>query len=199
MEIIFIRHPATDANEQKKYLGNTDAVLNQRGEKHIKLIARFLKNKKISAVYSSSLERAFRTAQAIAKEHSLNVTKEKGLDEFNFGVWEGKTFEEIQKEYPSEAKDFLFNPLKLKVTKGESFSSFKKRVEKALAGILEKETGTIVIVSHGGVNRIIICSLLGLPFTHYWQMKQDLGAINIIERIKGFSTISLLNFKPWEK
>ncbi len=198
MEIIFIRHPSTDGNEQKKYLGNTDAVLSRKGEKQARIIARFLRKKKISAVYSSALKRSFWLASLIAREHSLKVKQEKGLCEFDFGQWEGMTFDQIKKKYPRIAQKYLLDPLNVRIPGGESFSRFKNRVIMVIKKILRKEKGTVVIVGHGGVNRIIFCFLMKIPFLRFWHIKQDVGAINAIEMNKGFNVISFLNLKLWE-
>ena len=56
---------------------------------------------------------------------------------------------------------------------------FRNRINKAMEKILAQEKGTAAIVSHAGVNRIIICNLLILPFSYFWQIKKDIVAINI--------------------
>ena len=56
---------------------------------------------------------------------------------------------------------------------------FRNRINKAMEKILAQEKGTVAIISHAGVNRIIICNLLKLPLSYFWQIKQDIGAINI--------------------
>ncbi len=198
MELILIRHTTARGDDQKKYLGSTDFSLNRKGYKQAEHISYYLKNKNISAIYSSNLKRACETATLIAKPHRIKIQKEGGLNEFHFGCWEGKTFSEIQKKYPTLAREYLTNPLGTKISGGESFGKFKNRVKKALGKILNRREGTIVIVSHGGVNRMIICSLLNLPLDYFWQIKQDIGAINIIEIYHHSKIISLLNGVLWE-
>ncbi|MFA4880537.1 MAG: alpha-ribazole phosphatase [Candidatus Doudnabacteria bacterium] len=193
IELILIRHTAVEGSRQQRYLGVTDVALNRKGWEQAERISGYLKNKSISTIYSSGLKRAYQTATVIAKPYCLKIRKEEGFNEFDFGSWKEKTFYQIQKKYPNLAQKYLLDPLNTKIPGGESFRKFKNRVNKVLEQILTKEEGTVVIVSHAGVNRIIICSLLNLPSSYLWQIKQDIGAINIIEIYKNMSIISLIN------
>lgn len=198
IQLIFIRHTATNWDKRQKYLGRTDIALSQKGERQAGLIYSYLRNKNISAIYSSDLMRAYQTASIIAKEHSLKIKKDKGLREIDFGSWEGMTFNQIQKKHSKLAKKYLSNPLNTKIPGGESFLKFRHRVNKTLKEILAREKGTIVIISHAGVNRIIICTLLKLPLSYFWQIKQDIGAVNVLEIYKNMNIISLINHTLWE-
>jgi len=198
IELIFIRHPATIWDKQQKYLGRIDIALNQKGWRQARLISNYLKNKNISAIYSSGLIRAYQAASIIAKRRSLKVKKDERLNEIDFGIWEGMTFNQIRKKYPKLAQKYLSNPLNEKIPGGESLLKFKNRVNKVLKEILSRENGIVVIVAHAGVNRIIFCNLLKLPLSYFWQIKQDIGAINIIEIYKNMNIISLINYTLWE-
>jgi len=198
IKLIFIRHPATNWDKQQRYLGITDVGLNRKGQEQTELIANYLKNKNISAVYSSNLIRASRVASIIAKHHSLEVKNDEGLNEIDFGSWEGMTFDQILKKYPKMARKYLSDPLKVKIPKGESLLKFRNRVNKILKKIITQEKGAVAIITHAGVNRIIICNLLKFPLSYFWRIKQDIGAINIIESYQNINVISLLNHTLWE-
>ncbi len=199
LKVYFIRHSTTKWNEQQKYLGRTDMVLSPKGQRQAKIIASFFKNQNISAIYSSNLMRAYQTACAIAKHHpSLKIKKDEALNEIDFGKWEGMTFNQIKRKYPAISQKYLSDPLNTKIPQGESLLKFRSRVSKALKKILAQKSGKVVIVSHGGVNRIIICSLLKLSLSYFWQIKQDVGAMNIIEIYKNMNVISLINHTLWE-
>ena len=188
-ELIFIRHPETKWGKQKRYLGATDIELSEKGKKQAQSISQYLKNKKISAIFSSDLARSRQAAKIIARPRNLKVKEYKELNEINFGKWEGLTFNQIQKKYPKLAEKYLSHPLKMKFPEGESILEFKKRIVTALKKILAKNKKTVVILSHAGVNRIIICHLLGFPLSCFWKIKQELGAINIIEIHKNIHPI----------
>ncbi len=198
IKLILIRHPATKWENQPRYLGRTDIALSQKGEKQAELISNYLRNKNIFAIYSSNLMRAYQTASIIARHHSLKVKKDGRLNEIDFGEWEGMAFRQIQKKYPELARKYLLDPLKTKIPKAESLIKFRNRIKESMDKILTQEKGTIAIISHAGVNRIIICNLLKLPFSYFWQIKQDVGAINIIEIHKNTNIIFLINHTLWE-
>jgi len=198
IKLIFIRHPATSWERQQRYLGRTDIALSQKGERQVEPLSNYLRNENISAIYSSNLIRAYQTASIIAKYHSLKVKKDERLNEIDFGEWEGITFNQIRKRYPKIARKYLSNPLNTRIPGGESLLKFKNRINEALEKILAQEKGTVVIISHAGVNRIIICSLFKLPLSYFWQIKQDIGAINIVEIHRNMKIISLINHTLWE-
>lgn len=197
IKLIFIRHPETKWSKQKKYLGKTDISLSLKGQGQAKLLSNYLKNEDISVIYSSRLKRALETAAIIAKSYNLKMKTDAMLDEIDFGEWEGMTFKQLQKRYSKLVQTYLSDPLNAKFPSGESLLEFKNRVDEALEEILARERGTVVIVSHAGVNRISICSLLNLPISCFWQIKQDIGAINIVEIYQNTNIISLINHTLW--
>ncbi len=198
IKLILIRHPETDWNKQKRYMGSADIPLNNKGKKQARIISGYFKNKNISVIYSSKLKRALETAELIAKPHNLKVKQDERLNEIDFGEWEGLTFEQIKKKYPGLAREYLSKPQNIKIPGGESFSEFKNRIKASLEEILVQEEGDVAIVSHGGVNKVIICELLKIPFSHLWQIKQDGGAINKIEIYEDMNVVSLINYTLWE-
>lgn len=219
IKLILVRHPATKWDGKRRYLGRTDIALNQKGERQAEVISDYLRNENIFAIYSSSLRRAYQTASIIAKWHSLKpignfksggeaqnkiisggikIKKDERLNEIDFGEWEGMKFDQIRKRYPKLARKYLSHPLNTRIPGAESLLKFRNRITKALEEILAREKNTVVIVSHAGVNKIIICNLLKLPLSYFWQIKQDIGAINIIEIHKSLNLISLINHILWE-
>jgi len=198
IKLILIRHPQTNWNKTERYLGRTDIGLNQKGKKQARAIGRYLKKEKITAIYSSDLSRALTLAALLAKQHGLASKKDKRLREIDFGFWEGLTFSQIQKKYPVIVKKYLNNPLKTTIPGAESFLNFKKRVSRIFGEILKAKKGTVVVVSHGGVNRLIICRLGCLPASYFLRIKQDLGAINIFEIYERTNIISKINQIVWE-
>ena len=194
-KLILIRHGETLWAKENRYQGHTDVELSERGKKQIKLLARRLAKEEIAAIYSSDLLRASETAKSIAKPHRLKVSQTPLLREISFGDWEGLKFEEIEVRDEELVKKWKNDLPNFRPPKGESLSELKARAEKFLQEILRKHKGeNIIVVSHGGFIRIILCSLLNLDFSKFfWRIEQDLGAINIIEFFEGEPVISLLN------
>ncbi|MCE5195168.1 MAG: alpha-ribazole phosphatase [Nitrospiraceae bacterium] len=197
--LYLVRHGETQGAEQKKYKGTIDVPLSEHGIEQIKELSAFLKKElkiKLSYVYCSDLDRAVKSAELIANPHGLKSIAVQDLRERNFGIWEGMSFEEIEKKYPAEFKAWAENPLKHSPPQGESTSEVKDRVLGALDNILKKHTGeNIAIVAHGGVNRIILCHALGMPLENIFRIEQDFAALNIIEFWDKFPLVKTINFK----
>jgi alpha-ribazole phosphatase len=152
----------------------------------------------LDAVYCSDLSRAVKSAEIIAGHHGLAPVKVPALRERSFGVWEGMTFNEIKERFPGEFEAWADNPLAHSPVGGESTLEVKERVVKALNEILNRHIGdTIAVVAHGGVNRILICDILGMPLENIFRIEQDYGAVNVIEFWDRYPVVKLLNGKPW--
>lgn len=152
----------------------------------------------LDAVYCSDLSRAVKSAEIIAGPHGLAPVKMPALRERSFGVWEGMTFNEIKERFPGEFEAWADNPLAHSPVGGESTLEVKERVVKALNEILNRHIGdTIAVVAHGGVNRILICDILGMPLENIFRIEQDYGAVNVIEFWDRYPAVKLLNGKPW--
>jgi len=116
------------------------------------------------------------------------------LRERNFGLWEGMSFDEIREKYPLEFDAWADNPLEFSPMEGESTLAMRDRVIQAMKEIMGNHNKeNIAIVAHGGVNRIILCHLLGIPLGNIFRIEQDYGALNIIEFWDKGPVIKLLN------
>ena len=103
-------------------------------------------------------------------------------------------FTEIKERYQEEFSAWAGNPLKYSPIEGESTVEVEKRVMKAVNRILKKHKGDeIAIVSHGGVSRIILCRLLGIPLENIFRIEQDYAAVNIIEFWDKYPVVKLIN------
>lgn len=149
---------------------------------------------RLTAVYSSDLQRAVRSAEIIAEPYNLIPLQVPALRERSFGIWEGMTFSEIKEKYPSEFEAWAGNPLKYSPVGGESTIAVDERVRRVLEDILcRHENECIAIVSHGGVNRVILCYALGMPLKNIFRIEQDYAAVNIIEFWDRYPVVKLLN------
>lgn len=151
-------------------------------------------NPNLSAIYSSDLQRAVRSAEIIAEPHGLTPVQLPALRERNFGIWEGMTFTDIKEKYPSEFEAWAGNPLKYSPIGGENTIEVNERVVNALGEIIDRHTGeNISIVAHGGVNRIILCHIMEVPLENIFRIEQDYAAVNIIEFWDKYPVVKLIN------
>ncbi len=182
--LYLLRHGHTVGGDELRYKGHTDVPLSEKGRGQIEALADYLKREGVNgpAVYSSDLKRAAETAEIISEALGVPVVKKTLLRERNFGLWEGMSLEEIEQRYPREFEKWRNNPLRYKPPEGESTLDVRDRVKRAVEEILEEVTqGDIVVVSHGGVNRVLLCHLLDIPLENIFRIEQDYGCLNLIE------------------
>lgn len=179
--VYLIRHGQTAWNAEMRFQGHSDIALSEQGREQARALADRLKKVTFGGVYTSDLERAYETAAIIARPHNLKVQQEPGFREINFGIWEGLTFKEIRAQHARSAAQWWRNPLQTRVPGGESLGDVVKRSMEALFNICTRhENQNIIIVTHGGVVRSIIASILGMDLNEYWRLKQDNLALNIV-------------------
>jgi len=144
------------------------------------MLAVSVKGIKIDKVYSSDLKRAYRTAEIIFKDNSIE--KMADFREINFGIFEGLKYDEIMERYTHVYESWIDRPLEVRIPEGENFPDMAKRVRESLCFILSENRGrTIAVVTHGGPIRVILCDTLGFDLNKLWEIKQDNGAVNIID------------------
>jgi alpha-ribazole phosphatase len=193
-KVIFVRHGETLWNHSKRYQGHSDIPLNEKGLQQAKRVSEGLAQENIRAIYSSDLMRAAQTAEAIAKQHFLQPICMPEFREVNFGLWEGLTYEEIMTTWPEVLSSLYSKPGSMLIPEGESFYDVQRRTNIGLSScIANHDEETIVIVSHGGTMRILLCTALRLEIEHMWSLRQDPTAINIIEYYKEATVVSLVN------
>ena len=100
--LYLVRHGETLANREYRYIGTRDDPLSTRGEAQAHQLADALSELPITAVYSSSLQRAYETALPIAASHTLEIQKVDALCECNFGLWEGLSRAEVLERSPED-------------------------------------------------------------------------------------------------
>jgi phosphoserine phosphatase len=167
------------------FRGRIDIPLNEKGIRQAGLLASYLKDFEIEAVYSSALQRAQKTAQTIAGHHELKVQTSPGLLDYNFGEWEGKTRKEVQEKYKDRYLEFVNHPETARMPGGETLDEVKRRAMLLINHIVSEHKGTAVLVSHRVVTRVIICALLGLDNSHFWNIEHSTCGVTTFLYQKG--------------
>jgi alpha-ribazole phosphatase len=197
--LYLIRHGATEGNHEKRYKGSIDVPISQEGLEQVARAAEFiladLQGGELTAVYTSPLSRAVDTAEIIAEPFGIEPVVVENLKERHFGVWEGMTFGEIREKYPDEFNRWAENPLEHSPVGGESSIVVSNRITPEVEAIISRHDGeAFAIVGHGGINRIIICNLLGIPLEHMFRIEQDNAAVNIIKFYDRYPAAKLINY-----
>ena len=160
--IIAIRHGETAWNVDTRIQGHLDIPLNDVGRWQARRLGAALAAEPIARIYASDLGRAHQTAQAVADAAGLAVVAEPALRERAFGIFEGRTFAEIEATWPEQAvlwrkRDPAFEP-----EGGESLLRFRERIVGTLHRLAAGHAGEqIVVVGHGGVMDVLYRAATG--------------------------------------
>ena len=150
--IIATRHGETAWNVDTRIQGHLDIPLNDTGRWQAQRLGAALAGEPIACVYASDLGRAHQTAQAVADTAGLQVVSDIGLRERAFGVFEGRTFAEIEAELPEQAQRWRKRDPAFEPEGGESLLRFRARIVATLDRLAAAHPGEqIVVVGHGGV------------------------------------------------
>jgi 2,3-bisphosphoglycerate-dependent phosphoglycerate mutase len=161
--ITAIRHGETAWNVDTRIQGQLDIALNDKGRWQAAQAAQALASESVDAIISSDLSRAYETALAIAQPHGLTVHTNTGLREREFGLFQGKTFAEIEAQHPEEALQWRKRVPDFSPQGGESLIQFRARVVQCLQQLAAQYNGQhLVIVSHGGVLDVLYRAATGL-------------------------------------
>lgn len=198
IRLFFFRHGEVANAHEKRYNGQTDVPLSDRGEEQSAAmparLAPFLDSKAPAAVYSSDLSRSRRGAEHVAAAYGLKPIVMPDLRERSFGHWEGLTWDEIQARHPDEWAGYMADIPGFTPPGGESFSTMSSRVLGTVGAIAERHAGEpVVMVIHGGVNRIILCHALGLDLAHIFRIDQYYACLNIVELYENTAVVRLMN------
>jgi broad specificity phosphatase PhoE len=197
--ILLIRHPEIAGAEQLRYFGNTDVELSERGYKQAEQMLKYLSPRKVKSVYCSQLQRAKHPAQLLAEKLKLKLNVVPGLCEVNFGRWEGKSFQEMLDEDENLYRAWLGMAPEFGFPEGETLGEFYRRVMREYNNILSADNnhpqseGLDVLLTHGGVIKLILADLLGIEWGKVNNIKQDFGALNLIEYKDGYGVLRLMN------
>ncbi|MBP0724446.1 alpha-ribazole phosphatase [Bacillus sp. RG28] len=200
MKIFIIRHPHSIANEEKIYNSFTDVPLSGKGAKQMEEVIQYLKNIKnvefgqVQSIYSSPLTRCTNIADTLAKEWNCPIIKDDKLVEMNFGIFEGKTYQEIDLTFPNELLQWSNDYIHYQIPEGESLQQCMFRIE-PFVNRLKNQDQDVAIVTHGGIVKLLMLSFLDLPIETFWKFATDNCCIVEINYVNNYGYLSnLLNF-----
>ncbi len=180
--IYLLRHGATAANLESppRLQGQTlDDGLAPLGVDQVRKAAEALSRVALRAVYTSPLNRAKETAEAIARPHGLGPIIVSEFLEVNVGDWQGLTWEEVRRDFPEHYEQVHTDPVAVPYAGGESFGDVADRALPALTRIAGRHAGeSIAVVGHNAVNRAILGRVLDVQPR---LLRQANGGINLLE------------------
>jgi len=193
--IHLIRHGQVIGHDQPRYNGQTDVALTDLGIEQYHRLKECLAKTRISACYTSDLSRCVIGADIISAQFGIQPVRRSQLRELNIGIWEGLAWEEITQRWPDEWQARMADLVNYRVPQGENLLDVEARVMPVLAEIVEQHKGQeVLVVGHGGINRIILLNAIGAPLAGMFNIEQNFGCHNIIDYYTdGNATVKLLN------
>lgn len=193
--IYLIRHGQVAGHDQPRYNGQADVGLTDVGLEQYHVLKERLAGKPVSACYTSDLSRCAIGADIICGQFGIEPVRRSELRELNIGVWEGLTWKEIARRWPTEWQARLNDLVNYRVPQGENLLDVEARVMPVIGEIVERHKGQeVLVVGHGGVNRIVLLSAIGAPLVGMFNIEQNYGCLNIIDYYAdGRATVKLLN------
>lgn len=161
--ILLVRHGQTAWNVATRIQGQLDITLDDHGRWQAQRLGDALAHEPLAAIYSSDLQRARATAQAVADRVRLAVNEDVGLRERGFGKFEGVTFAEIEAKWPDAAQRWRKRDEHFAPEGGETLRAFYERSLAVVLRLAARHPGEqVLLVAHGGVLDCIYRSALGL-------------------------------------
>ena len=174
---LLLRHGQTPMSVQKRYAGLSDVPLTEVGVQQAAAAGKRLASAGLTAIVTSPLARAVRTAEAVAAATGAPVEADEGFRETDFGAWDGLTFAEVGERWPAELTAWLADP-DVAPPGGESFADVSTRVEGALRRVLADHQGrTVLIVSHVTPIKTLVAAALLAPPPALYRMHLDVAAL----------------------
>lgn len=162
-EIILIRHGETEWNSQKRMQGHSNSDLSEVGRGQIQALGELMKNVSFDHIYSSDSLRARQTAEAITQYSGHTLQFDQRIREKNLGVFEGLTSTEAKERHPEIYRLFKTAGANYVIDEGESTQQLLERALEFSEEIrLRHPQERVVMVTHGGVVRVLMKYALGL-------------------------------------
>ena len=191
--IIFARHGQTEWNLAVRFQGKTNVQLTDKGKQQAGALAERLSSWPLEVVYTSPLDRALFTAEAVAAKHNLTPIILPELQEIDFASWEGQSIPNLDKEqhqaYSLWRADPFFNPPK----GAETWEHLHNRMIRAVKIILDGSYKRIAVISHGGIMRAMYAAFVGLNPHKVWNMDVSNCAMSGVEMRYGRACLVVAN------
>jgi probable phosphoglycerate mutase len=170
-EILLIRHGETTWNASRRLQGHIDIPLSPVGERQAAALGRGLIGEPLDAVFSSDLQRAQQTAEAIAAPRGMSVQFDPALRERCYGAFEGMLHAEVGEQYPTAYAAWQERDIDARFPAGERIAEtlreFSQRCVEAIArAVRGKNYRKVALVTHGGVLECAYRAAQGRGYEH---------------------------------
>jgi len=193
--LVLVRHGRTVWNKKERSRRRTDLPLDEVGLRQAEVVARCLaEGNRPKAIYTSPLQRARQTAEAISRQANLVVHPHPGLLDLDYGALSGLSLAEAEQSFPSLYRSWLDAPHTVQFPQGESLGDVRTRAMELVQTLVRDcPDAQIILVSHVVVCRVLFCALLDVGLDHFWRFRVDPASISVFELSQGRATLSMAN------
>lgn len=177
-KIFLVRHGQIEHGNEKCYIGITDFPLSNAGIRQMTSVREYFSGIEIEKAFTSPLKRCLQSAEILLEGSSISSEVINELKEINMGAWENQTIAHIKDHFREMYETRGANMDAFIPPGGESFEQLQQRVMPAFEYIVANTAGNILIISHAGVNRVILSRLLDYPLQDIFKISQPYGCIN---------------------
>ncbi len=180
--LYLLRHAESTWNAERRWQGAMDPPLSDAGRLQAARTSEALRSVPLQAVYTSPLQRAVATAAAVAAPHALSVESDPDLREIAFGEWESLLGEEVEQRFGALLRQWWERPDQVEIPGADSLEDVRVRATGALRRIVARHReAPVAVVAHGGVNKLILLTLVGAPLSSFWRLAQTNACVNVLE------------------
>ena len=190
-EVYLLRHG--DTGKPGCYVGSTDVSLSAIGRQQVKNVAKTLRLQNFDKVLCSPMLRCRQTCEEMDLQIPFQI--EELLKEVDFGRWEGKKFAEIAAQDAEAVVAWNDNPESFRFPDGEALASFYKRVSAIFTMLDKDESRRILLVTHGGIIRHLLCLFLGISQEKYLAFDVQPGSYTSLRIYSGGGVLIGMNIR----
>ena len=181
-KFILVRHGETIWNAAKRFQGQSDINLSEKGRWQAMRTGEHLAGEQIDVVYASNLIRCIDTAKLILYGRDLDIAVRPELRELSFGEWEGLTYQEISAKSPGALERMRDNGFDFRPPGGETWSEMRDRVVGVYEEIKRDHANkTVLVVAHINPVRVMLGEVLGSNLKTAFRLPLKNCSINILE------------------
>jgi alpha-ribazole phosphatase/probable phosphoglycerate mutase len=189
-----IRHGEPDQAVRGRCYGDLDIGLSETGGAQMREVGGALADVPLAHLWLSPTRRARESAEWISQFQHCPVEVATGLSEIHFGIFEGRSYDDIAAEYPGFYKQWMENPAGVSFPGGETLGRMWERVTACARMLRNRHRGeSIAVVTHGGAIRILLAEALNMPPAEIFRIAQRYGAVNLITYFEDTPAVELMN------
>lgn len=195
-KILLLRHGDIEtAGKEKRFIGQIDLPLSEVGKKQARYWQSCLAGASLGTIIASDLSRCRETARIVAAD-GYEIETAPGLREIDLGQWDNLAVSEIKRRWPDAYRRRGQDMAGFRPPGGERFLDLKNRVVPAFESAVGRTARPLLIVTHAGVIRMILCHILGMPVENLFRIALGYGALTLVDGQANGYRIQALNLPP---